>query len=115
VRASRVWLDGPVPEDPTTPATLAATDFAWFGAAPLLRGEALVSVAPGPGALLHLMNPGDSAATATLDDGRGSTTVTVPADGAIALEVETGRSYRITGFDTLHASISYVGEGALAG
>jgi hypothetical protein len=115
VRASVVALDGPVPTDPTTPGALAATDFAWFGAAPALRAEGLLSVAPGPGALLHLMNPEESETTVTLDDGRGSTTVTVPGDGAVAVALDANRSYRLSGFGTVHASVSYAGAGALAG
>lgn len=101
----------------TTP-TVDTTDVAWFVGAPELHDQALVAVAPGPGAVLHLANTGEADAVITLDpttDAGAASTVTVGAGGAVALPVAAGRSYLLTGFDSLHASVSYQGDGRLAG
>lgn len=93
-----------------------AIDFAWFTTAPALAATALVSVAPGPGATLHLVNPTANPARVTVYASTGASPVEeVPAGGSLAVPVTAGGSYTLTGFDTLHASVSYVGGGELAG
>ncbi|HRN29995.1 MAG TPA: DUF5719 family protein, partial [Terrimesophilobacter sp.] len=93
-----------------------ATDFAWFGTASPLAATALVSVAPGPGSVLHLVNTTPSPVRADIHAGIGASTVAdVPAGGAVAVPVTAGGNYTITGFDTLYLAVSYAGDGALAG
>lgn len=111
VAAARSSLIGETETDTTD----AATDFAWFATAPPLEGTALVSVAPGPGTVLHLVNPTPDPVRADIHAAAGASTATdVPAGGAIAVPVTAGGNYTITGFATLHISVSYTGDGALA-
>lgn len=103
---------GPAPDA----ADVVATDFAWFVGAPELHERALVSVAPGPSPVLHLVNPGTADAVVTIEASAGAgNTVTVPAGGAVAVPVMDGRSYLLAGFDILRAGIGYQGDGRLAG
>ena len=114
-RAATVTLKGGIPTDPARSPVLGATDFAWFVSAPQLHGEALLSVAPGPSPILHLVNPNDAPVTVTMSAAGGvDRTVTVPAGGVAAVPVSGGASYTLSGFDTLRASLSYRGAGALA-
>ncbi len=98
-----------------TPA-VGVTDFAWFVGAPELHGPALVSVAPGPAPMLHLVNTGSADAVVTIDaDAGADNTVTVPAGGAVAVRVTDAQSYTLAGFDSLRVAVSYQGDGRLAG
>lgn len=103
---------------PDAAPTVEATDVAWFVGAPELHDQALVAVAPGPGATLHLANAGETDAVVTLEptagDGAGNT-VTIAAGSALAVPVTAGQSYTLTGFDSLRATVSYQGDGRLAG
>lgn len=102
--------------DAGTDPDVTATDFAWFVSAPELDGTALVSVAEGPNPVLHLANTGASDAQVTIDASRGAdTTVTVPAGRTVALPVVGTLSYTLGGFASLRASVSYQGDGRLAG
>ena len=116
-RASTVTLvDGP-PADLTegTEPKIDLTDFAWFVGAPELRQQALVSVAPGPSPVLHLVNTGTADAVVTIDAATGTAnTVTVLAGAALAVPVVGGISYSLAGFETLRASVSYQDAGKLA-
>lgn len=110
---SRVQLDSV--EGPNATAS-GAIDFAWFATAPELATTALVSVAPGPGATLHLVNTTFTPARVTVEASTGASPVEeVPAGGAVAVPVTAGGSYTLTGFETLHVSVSYTGDGELAG
>lgn len=124
VRTSTVELDGPLeaapgPDGaqlPLSPDAVLATDFAWFVGAPTLTSDMLVSVADGPSPTVHLVNVGTSDAAITIDGTQGAgTTVTVPAAGAVAVPVAGDMSYRIVGQDSVRISVSYQGDGALAG
>lgn len=109
---------GDAASDGTASGTVevASTDFAWFVGAPELHGQALVSVAPGPSPLLHLVNTGTTDAVVTIEASAGAgNTVTVPAGGAVAVPVTDGLSYTLAGFDTLRVGVSYQGDGRLAG
>lgn len=98
------------------PPVAAALDFAWFAAAPELTEDTLISVAPGPGAMLHLANTGSDSAVVTIDAREGAgNTLTIPAGAAIAVPVTDGMSYALAGYSKLRASVSYQGNGALAG
>lgn len=123
VRTSTVTL-ADAPAAPATPGApvvapepeaVVATDFAWFVGAPSLTADSLVSVAPGPSSVLHLLNDGSSEATVAIEATRGAgTTVTIPAGEALAVPVAADASYRVTGFQAARLSVTYSGEGALA-
>lgn len=87
-------------------------DFAWFTASPELGdddGEILVAVAPGAGALLHLVAP-DGDASVTIDGTSveipAGTNVTVPLAGNIAVVLNVSGG--------VHASVSYRSNAGLA-
>lgn len=95
-----------------------ATDLAWFVGAPELRDRALVSIAPGPQPMVHLVNTGTAEAVVTLEPtsgGGAGNTVTIAVGGAVAVPVTGGQSYLLAGFASLRASVSYQGDGRLAG
>ncbi len=120
VRTSTVTLDGApaAGADRIEPELddVLATDFAWFAGAPTLATPSIVSVAKGPSPLLHLVNTATSEASVTIESTAGvGTTVTIPAGSALAVPVAGDTSYLIGGFDTVRMSVSYFGEGAIAG
>jgi hypothetical protein len=87
-----------------------ASDLAWFASAVPLVGVPFVAIAPGPGATLHLSNPGGSAATITV----GGESVTVDAGGSAAVTVNGGETYLLEGAEGLYASVSLAAPGQLA-
>lgn len=116
VRTSTVTLGAGA--DPEAEPTVESTDVAWFVGAPELRDRALVSVAPGPSSVVHLVNTGDADAVVTLEPMAGAgagNTVTVAAGGAVAVPVTDGQSYTVAGFESLRVSVSYLDDGRLAG
>jgi hypothetical protein len=95
-----------------------ASDFVWLESAELMREQALVNIGSGADAALHLSNPAttDAEVTVAVDGASGdTTTVTVPAEGAIAVPVDPGVAYRLSGFTQLRVAVSYTGDGLLAG
>lgn len=117
VRTSTVTLKQPTAgEAGDQPPVIDSLDFAWFAAAPEIAEETLISVAPGPGAMLHLVNTGSEAAVVTVDAEVGAgNTLTIPAGAAVAVPVTDGISYTVAGYSKLRASVSYQGPGTLAG
>ena len=92
------------------------TDFAWDTSAATISNRALVVVAPGPSPTLHLANPTQKIVSATFSEvGEAAQQLTIPAGGAIAQPVTSGSHYSVTGFDSLAMSVSYLGDGELAG
>lgn len=93
------------------------TDFVWMPAAPTLSQTAQVTIAPGPSPKLHLSNPGTSPVTVELvgSDGGEDESVEVAAGASVAVEVESGASYTMSGFDRLFASVTLVEGGGVAG
>ena len=87
-----------------------ASDLAWFAAGTALTDTAFVTIASGPGANLHLVNPTESAATVTI----GSDTVSVPAGDSVTVGVTGGESVAIGGATGLYASVSLRASGRLA-
>ena len=87
-----------------------ASDVAWFAAATPLSDSAYTTIASGPGASLHLVNPGDAAATVTV----GAGSISVPAGASVTVEVNEGESLSITGAEGLFASVSLRASGRLA-
>ena len=87
-----------------------ATDFAWTTPATLLTSSVLVPIATGMKAALHLDNPTSRAETVTLHALSGDDiTKAIPAHRAVSIPVVAGRTYQITGFSQLYASVSGVG------
>lgn len=98
----------------TSTAGESGIDLEWFTPAPALApgGEVLAAVAPVPAGItarLHLY-AADGAATVTID----GTTVVVPADSGVVLETATNAAVRLSSTATLHASVSYRGDAAIA-
>lgn len=104
VRASTVAAQ----KSGSTPA--GASDVAWFGSATMLTASAFASIAPGPGASLHLSNPSDESIFVIV----GSETVTVAAGASVTVEVTGATSYRFDGAEGLYASVSFSTTGQLA-
>lgn len=92
----------------STPA--GAADLAWFAAASSLSDSVFASVASGAGASLHVVNPGDSAATITI----GSTSVTIDGGASVTVPVTEGERMSISGAAGLYASVSFGAPGKLA-
>jgi hypothetical protein len=90
------------------------TDFAWTTPAALLTSSVLVPVAPGMSATVHLENPSAAAETVVLHPSSGADiSAVVPPGGAVAVPVSAARTYRISGFTELFASVSGAGDGEI--
>ena len=98
-----------------TPTT-GGTDFAWLTSVDELDTESLVSVASGPGARIHFVNPTDSEIEVTLTSkGRDDVTLDVPAEGALSTDVAEGATYELSGYDRVYAAVSYSGDAEISG
>lgn len=98
-----------------TVGSTGANDFTWLPAVDELEGSAVVAVAPGSGARLHLVNQGDDAAEVSIEDKDGETTeVTVRAGGTSAVDVVGGEAYTLSGFDALSISVGFISDGTIA-
>jgi hypothetical protein len=94
--------------------TAGGTDFAWVTAAPLLTASVLVPVAARMNAQAHLENPTGSSETVVLDELSGASTSTVvPAHTSVSIPVDAGRTYRLSGFTRLYASVSGTADGEI--
>ena len=99
----------------STVGTTGQTDFAWSASTSSVARRALVSVAPGPSPLLHIANPTRKDATLILSrSGEADIPVAAPAGRTVSQAVVGGASYRLSGFDKLALSVSYLGDGQLA-
>ncbi len=103
--------EGVVASARVTSAVGSVTDFAWFGAAPLLRTTAQVTAAPGPSPVLHLANPTASDAQVLV----GTQTVGIAGGSSSVLALQPGETYTLTGFDMLYASVTLAQDGMIAG
>lgn len=94
----------------------AANDFAWLAATPDLSARAQFTVAPGPGPILHLSNPGKSDETVRLTARSGGRMdVTVPAGASVAVAVTPSTTYELTGFEELFGAVTFTdGNGGIA-
>jgi hypothetical protein len=91
-----------------TPA--GASDVAWFASATALTDTAFTSIAPGPGASLHLSNPGDQTVVVVV----GGQMINVSAGASVTVEVTGATSYTFAGAAGLYASVSFSATGQLA-
>jgi Family of unknown function (DUF5719) len=92
-----------------------AIDFAWFGESSSLSGSAYVAVANGAGAQLHLSNRGKNAEAVSVTSPDGTQLeFSVAAGASLSVPVRSGTSYGLDGFTSIYASVSFVGDGALA-
>ena len=109
VRVSTVAPSAPEGESP-------GSDFAWLASADPVSDRAIATIAPGPSARVHLVNPTDVEAEVTLAASDGDdVTVTVPAGGSAYTDVVENETYQIEGFDSLYAAVSYSGDALIAG
>jgi len=91
------------------------SDFAWLASVHALRDRALVTVAAGPNAQLHLSNPTDEEAEVSIDALSGDDLdVVVPAGGSAVVDLAENTTYELGGFDTLYGSVSHRADTALA-
>ena len=92
-----------------------STDFAWLMSAPVLSKKAVVTIAQGPGAQLHLANSGSDPITVTLKSSDGDEQfVDIGTGAAVSMDVEAGESYTLSGFKSLRASVSLSQGGKIA-
>ncbi len=99
----------------STVGSTGATDFAWAAGASALTAPVQLSIASGPAPELHLANPGPTPVTLQLGSAAGSRAVPVPADGTAVVPVVSGAGYTLTGFGSLRAAVSYLGDGTVSG
>ena len=111
--AVRLAADRPIVAAART--AVAGTDFAWYAASEARGGDFMVSVASGPGPVLHLFNTDttDAALTLTPESGQAAT-VSVPAGGSAVLALDSGARYVVAGGSAIVASVSYSGGGLLS-
>ncbi|GAA1840886.1 DUF5719 family protein [Agromyces salentinus] len=108
VAAGRATTGTPEESDAAAPA-----DFAWFVAVRPLLETAVLAVASGPSATLQLAAGEEGAAEASVTvDGR-TTTVEVPALGAVSVPLR-GREVVLEGVEGASAAVSYADDRALA-
>jgi hypothetical protein len=94
--------------------TVDGSDFAWVTPAALLTSSVVVPIASGMHPVLHLENPGKVSATITLHALSGvDITKTVAAGEAVSIPVVAGKSYRMTGFTGIYASVSGTEDGEI--
>ncbi len=91
-------------------------DFAWYAQTPEVEGETLVAVADGPSPTL-VVTAGDADADLVLEpvSGTGTLTLSVSAGGSGEIALTGGTVYRLTTSASVHAMVSYSGDGQLAG
>ena len=99
----------------TSTASTDAADVEWFTPSPALDagGETLVAVAPlvdGQSAVLHVLAP-EGGAEVTID----GLPITVPPGFVVVVPSATNAGVRISTTGVVHASITYRGDGLLAG
>jgi hypothetical protein len=93
-----------------------ANDFAWLGASTLVRDDTLVAIAAGPSPRLHVANPTAEAIQVSIAAlGGVETTLSVPARSSATAPVTAGTTYRLSGFASIYAAVSFTGDGQLAG
>ncbi|WP_127820267.1 DUF5719 family protein [Microbacterium sp. CPCC 204701] len=95
----------------------AGADFAWYTPAPEVSVPSLFAVPNGPPPTLTIVNPrGEPAVIAvTSEDAAFRLELTVPADGAMTARLSSRTVYLIDPASPVHASLSFTGDGALAG
>ncbi|WP_347978469.1 DUF5719 family protein [Microbacterium sp. ProA8] len=95
----------------------AGDDFAWYTPAPEVSVGSLFATPGGPTPSLSVVNPsGEPVAVAvTAIDGGSPITLTVPAEGSIAVRLSPRTVYRLEPEAPVHAGLSFAGDGALAG
>lgn len=98
-----------------TNAVADATDFAWATPSAALSDNAQLTVAPGPSPILHLANLTSSAESVTLTPTSGAPlTVPVAAGSAVSLPVIPGMTYRMAGFSSVYAAVTFEGGAGIA-
>lgn len=92
-------------------------DFAWYAPAPEVSVPSLFAVPSGPPPTLTVVNPAREPVviTVTSEDGAFRLELTVPADGAMTARLSSRTVYLIEPAAPVHASLSFTGDGALAG
>ncbi|MFT4211455.1 MAG: DUF5719 family protein [Microbacterium sp.] len=92
-------------------------DFAWYAQTPEVTGETLVAVPEGPSPTF-VATAADAAADIVLEPVTGASdevTLSVAANGSGQAALVPGAVYRLTTSAAVHATVSYSGDGQLAG
>ena len=89
-------------------------DLSWTAATAPLLERATVAVPQGPGAVLHVANPGDEEAVVEAAIGGAQRELRIPAGGAASVELEPDARVVLDGVDGLHASVSFSGDAQLS-
>lgn len=117
VRASTVIGEAPAAD--TAASRPVSSDFAWLPTATAFPTDTLVTIAEGPGAVLHLSNPTNTVVDVAIESLDGeSLELRVPAGGAASIPVEAGESYLLGGFESLLGSVTFLsveGDAQIAG
>lgn len=92
-------------------------DFAWYTPAPEVSVPSLFAVPSGPPPTLTVVNPADEpvVVSVTSEDGAFRLELTVPAGGATTARLSPRTVYLVEPEAPVHASLSFTGDGALAG
>lgn len=92
-------------------------DFAWYTPSPEVGVPSLFAVPSGPPPTLTVVNPAGEPVviTVTSEDGAFRLELTVPADGATTARLSPRTVYLVEPAAPVHASLSFSGDGALAG
>jgi hypothetical protein len=102
----------------TTDVQPTGDDFAWFAASAPLGDSTVVPVAPGPGAVLHLANPGAQDVSLQLPSptsASASPELVVPAGGGASVPVSAfDTTLTLKGTAGLVASVGFVGAPGIA-
>lgn len=93
-----------------------ATDFAWLASAQPISGETALIAAPGPDPHLNIASSSKAATTVTLTAASGTVSpFSIVAGGAVTVPLIPGADYTMSAATGVFASVSYQGDGELAG
>lgn len=95
----------------------AGADFSWMTPAPELSSEVVFAVPAGPDPRIHLVNSAATEAAVTLAPTAGGEgeDITVPAGGAVLVDVSEDTTYSLASDIPLHAAVTLAGEDEMAG
>ncbi|WP_445965274.1 DUF5719 family protein [Agromyces sp. ZXT2-6] len=89
-------------------------DLAWHPATGPLLDRAAVAVPQAPSPVLHLVNPGDEAITATVLVGAAEQEVSIGGGGAASVDLRPGERVVLEGAQGLHAAVTFGEPEAIA-
>jgi hypothetical protein len=108
--------EDPAPGKADSDTVAPPSDFAWFGASPVLNGDVAVAIAAGPAPMLTVVNPTTASVTLSLEGQNGATSLSlvISAGGSASIAVEPDSVYLLKNANRLLAAVSYAGDAQLA-